>query len=241
VSRWPAYPAYKESGVEWLGEIPAHWETRSLKYVSSVDYSNVDKHKKEGELPVHLCNYVDVYYNDYITDSLDFMKATASPDEIRKYSLQAGDIIITKDSETWNDIAVPAYVPSELENVLCGYHLALIHPKKQEMDSEYLFRSFSARGISHQFRQAATGITRYGLGKHWLENALFLVPPLSEQRAIAAYLDRETARIDSLADRVRTALDRLVEYRIALISAAVTGKIDVRGKVQRTSQGGVES
>jgi type I restriction enzyme S subunit len=225
VTGYPTYSKYKDSGVAWLGEIPAHWTVQKLKHISLVSYSNVDKHKKEEEHPVHLCNYVDVYYNDYITTDLDLMEATASPDEILKYSLKAGDIIITKDSETWDDIAVPAYVPSELEGVLCGYHLALIHPE-QEVGDKYLFHSFLARGISHQFRRAATGITRYGLGKHWLENALFPVPPRPEQRAIAAFLDRETAKLDALTHACERLLDVLEERRAALISHAVTQGLD---------------
>jgi type I restriction enzyme M protein len=60
-AHYPPYPAYKPSGVDWLGEIPAHWEVRRLKFVASVIFSNVDKHSKEEELPIRLCNYVDVY------------------------------------------------------------------------------------------------------------------------------------------------------------------------------------
>ena len=65
--RFKPYPAYKDSGVEWLGEIPAHWEVRRLKTIASVQLSNVDKKSVEGQESVRLCNYVDVYYNDRIT------------------------------------------------------------------------------------------------------------------------------------------------------------------------------
>ncbi len=230
--RWQPYPTYKDSGVDWLGEIPAHWEARRLKYVSSIEFSNVDKHKREDEHPVRLCNYVDVYHNDYITPELEFMEATASSDEIREYSLRATDIIVTKDSETWDDIAVPAYVPGDLERVLCGYHLALIRPNPEVIDSRYLFRSFLARGINDQFRVAATGITRYGLGKHWLENATFLVPPLSEQCAIAAFLDQETAKLDGLVAKQKQLIELLQEKCAALISHAVTKGLDPTGPMK---------
>ena len=62
------YEAYKDSGVEWLGEIPEHWEVKKLKYLGIVQPSNVDKKKAEGEIPVHLCNYIDVYKNEFIED-----------------------------------------------------------------------------------------------------------------------------------------------------------------------------
>jgi len=158
----------KDSGIEYLVKIPKHWNVRKLKYVASTKFSNVDKHIVDGELPVRLCNYTDVYYNDYITEDLDFMKATAKPIEIKKYVLKKGDVIITKDSETWDDIAVPAYVSMDFNDVLCGYHLAQIRPNTKIVDGKYLYRSFSVRGINDQFRIEATGVTRYGLGQYSL-------------------------------------------------------------------------
>ena len=217
----------KDSGIEWLGEIPAHWDVRRLKFVASITYSNVDKHTKEGEIPVRLCNYVDVYNNEYISDTISFMEATARPDEIGRFALRKGDILITKDSEDWKDIAVPAFVTKRLENVICGYHLALIRAYPEIMDGAYLFRGFRASAINYQFQVAASGITRYGLGKQALADALLVVPPLSEQRAIAAYLDRETAHLDALVREIEASIELLQRQRIALISAAVTGKIDV--------------
>ncbi len=121
--RFKPYPAYNDSGVEWLGKIPAHWEMKRLKAIASVQLSNVDKQSVEGQESVRLCNYVDVYYNEHITPDLDFMAATATPEQMRLFSLRAGDVLITKDSESWTDIAVPAVVTSDLPDTLCGYHL----------------------------------------------------------------------------------------------------------------------
>lgn len=222
------YRNYKKSGLKWLGDIPEHWEMRKLKRISKVKFSNVDKHKVEGEVPVRLCNYVDVYYNEYITPDLGFMEATASHAEIVKFTLIEGDVIVTKDSESWDDIAVPAYVSSSLQNVLCGYHLAPIRPNPKLINGEYLFRSFSGSGINDQFKVAATGITRYGLGKYWLDNSLFPVPPLDEQSAIASFLGQETETIDKMTEKINDSIELLREYRNVLISAAVTGKINVR-------------
>lgn len=67
------YEQYRDSGVEWIGEVPEEWEIKRLKYIANVQLSNVDKKSVDGELPVLLCNYVDVYYNDTISDDLDFM------------------------------------------------------------------------------------------------------------------------------------------------------------------------
>jgi len=175
---------------------------------------------------------VDAYHNDFITADLNFMEATAPSAQIAKFALRGGDVIITKDSEAWDDIAVPAYVSSDMHEVLCGYHLAQIRPDPKWADGKYLFRAFCSRGINDQFRVAATGITRYGLGKYWLDNGLFLVPPVEEQRAIAAFLDRETGRIDALIDKKQRQIELLQEKRAALISHAVTRGLDRNVKIK---------
>lgn len=220
------YSAYKPSGMDWVGDIPEHWEVRRLKHLAAVQFSSVDKHTLEGEEPVRLCNYVDVYYNDYINEGLEFMLATATRNEVARFQLSHGDVLVTKDSEAWDDIAVPAYVAKELDGVLCGYHLAHIRPDLRKLIGEYLFRAFRSCGINDQFRIAANGITRFGLGKYWLDNGLFPVPPLEEQRAIAAFLGRETARIDALIEKKQRQIELLQEKRSALISYAVTKGID---------------
>lgn len=227
-----AYPEYKPSGIEWVGDMPSHWETLKLKYIAKASFSNVDKHTVYGEEPVRLCNYIDVYYNDCIHAELDLMDATASLAEIAKFKLKEGDVIVTKDSEAWDDIAVPAYVCADLQGILCGYHLAQIRPNPDMVDGKYLFRAFCSRGINDQFRVAATGITRFGLGKYWLDNGLFVVPPVNEQHTIAAFLDRETARIDALIEKKQRQIELLQEKRAAFISQAVTKGLNPNVKMK---------
>ena len=221
---WP-YRAYRDSGVEWLGRIPAHWEAKRLKTMASVQLSNVDKLSEEGQVPVKLCNYVDVYYNDFITAEVDFMSATATPEQVRRFLLRAGDVVITKDSEAWNDIAVPAVVGEDLSDVLCGYHLAHIKPGP-DLDGRFLARQFSGIGTRDQFHVAANGITRFGLGGDAIRTGLFPVAPIGEQRAIADFLDRETAKIDALVAKKERLIELLQEKRTALITRAVTRGLD---------------
>ena len=223
--RFKPYPACKASGVEWLGEVPAHWEVKRVKTIAAVQLSNVDKKSVEGQESVRLCNYVDVYYNDHIGPDLDFMAATATPEQVRRFSLRAGDVLITKDSESWTDIAVPAIVTSDLPDVLCGYHLALVRPAF-DCDGAFLARAFSAIGPRDQFQVAANGITRFGLGGDAIRTGLFASPPVHEQRAIAAFLDRETARIDALVAKKERLIELLQEKRTALITRAVTKGLD---------------
>ena len=224
-NKYKPYLAYKPSGVEWLGEIPAHWEVRRLKSFASVRLSNVDKKSEEGQAAVGLCNYVDVYYNERISPDVEFMAATASEDQIRRFSLHKGDVLITKDSESWTDIAVPAVVTQDLPDVLCGYHLAHIRPSSN-CDGAFLSRAFSAVGPRNQYEISANGVTRFGLTGDAIRAGVFPLPPLPEQQAIAAFLDRETARIDALVSRKERLIDLLREKRAALITRAVTKGLD---------------
>jgi type I restriction enzyme S subunit len=223
--RFKPYPAYKDSGVEWLGEIPRHWEVKRLKTVASVQLSNVDKKSLAGQEPVRLCNYTDVYYHERITPDLDFMAATATAEQVCRFWLRKGDVLITKDSESWTDIAVPAVVVEDLPGVLCGYHLAHIKPHRA-CHGPFLARAFSAIGPREQFQVAANGVTRFGLGGDAIATGLFAMPPEPEQRAIAAFLDRETARIDALVAKKERLIELLQEQRTALITRAVTKGLD---------------
>ena len=221
MGKYRAYPEYKNSGVEWLEEIPKHWGAKKLKFISSVQPSNIDKKSKEDEVPVELCNYTDVYYNEEIDSSLTFMKASATNEQIKKFTLRAGDTIITKDSEDPRDIAIPAYVPKTLTGVVCGYHLAMIRPKDSDMGS-YIKRVFETGYARSYFSTRANGLTRYGLGTYPLSNIYFPIPPKDEARNIAAFLDHETAKIDRLIARQERLIELLKEKRQAAISHAVT-------------------
>ena len=219
----------KPSGVEWIGDIPEHWEARRLRTLAAVRASGVDKNTNEDEVPVLLCNYVDVYKNDRITAAIDFMKATATPEEIRAFELKAGDVIITKDSESWDDIAIPTFVPEALPGVVCAYHLALIRPFSREIEGEFLFRAFSSDPVADQFRIAATGVTRFGLAQGAIKGAFFPLPSLEEQRAIIAHINEKCAEISQAISRAEREIELMREYRTRLISDVVTGQVDVRG------------
>ena len=142
---------YKHSDIEWLGTLPKRWKVRRLKFISNVQSSSVDKKSKEDEDAVLLCNYTDVYKNEFIDHSIEFMKATAPQRHIDQFTLNKGDIIITKDSEDRFDIAVPAKVNIDFDNVLCGYHLALIRADYEQVNPDFLFRWFQSDLVNDQF------------------------------------------------------------------------------------------
>lgn len=218
----PIYPRYKPSGIEWLGDVPEHWKAKRLKTSALYRVSNVDKVPAEDEEPVRLCNYTDVYYNDHISPEMELMETTATLEEIRKFRLEVGDVIITKDSEEWSDIAIPALVVKTAPDFICGYHLAIVRPNGEKLLGRYLLRLFQACSVNQQFQVAATGVTRYGLPKSAIGEAWLPFPTIDEQKAISDYLDRETAKIDALVAKKRELVEKLKEKRTALISRTVT-------------------
>ena len=210
----------------WTEQLPGNWEAKPLRSVADYVVSNVDKVSVDDEIPVRLCNYTDVYNNEFITLERDFMQATASEAEIAKFGVSVDDVIITKDSESWDDIGVPALVRETASDLVCGYHLALLRPLKQKMDGAFLFRCLQAKPIRVQLELAANGVTRFGIPKSEIGTMRLSVPPLAQQRAIADYLDRETARLDALVAEKKRLLDLLTEKRRALITRAVTRGLD---------------
>ena len=220
------YPYYKSSGVEWLGDVPAHWEVQRIRNVVDMRVSNVDKHVKEDEVSVRLCNYVDVYKNDYIDEQMDFMQATATDDEIARFRLEKDDVLITKDSEAWDDIGVPALVTEPASDLISGYHLALLRPRTDELEGGYLLRALQSKCLAYQFHIEAKGVTRYGLSHDSIKSVWLPLPPLPEQTAIVHYLDQADGRIRRYVSSRERLIELLEEYRQAVIHHAVTRGLD---------------
>ena len=108
-------------------------------------------------------------------------------------------MIITKDSESWDDIGVPAYVTEDMPNVLCGYHLSVLDAG-HELDGSYLAWLCRSEPLNDQLKLGANGVTRYGLGQYPMKNSIASIPPLETQQRISRFLDEKTARIDGLID-----------------------------------------
>lgn len=195
-----------------------------LKRYFRVNPSNVDKHAIEGEPPVLLCNYVDVYRNDRIEGSLPFMAATATAAQIEKLTLAAGDVLITKDSEEPTDIAVPSYVVEDLPGVVCGYHLAMLRARSADATGKYLYWVLRSTAAHTYFSGAATGVSRYALSVDDIGSLPLSLPSIVEQSRIAQRLDMLNERTKSGVALLNKSLRELKAYRAALISEAVTGK-----------------
>ena len=164
------------------------WRRVVLGDVIDLQLSSVDKKSKASEQAVQLCNYMDVYTNNFIYADMDFMTATATEREIARCSLAAGDVVITKDSEKHDDIGVPALVREDVPDLICGYHLAILRPRLSEIGGAYLFYALSTDEAQRQFHSYANGITRFGLRKADIGLVEIPLPPLPEQRAIGHVL-----------------------------------------------------
>jgi len=214
---------------------------RRLKNIAIIAVSNVDKKSTAGDWPVHLCNYVDVYNNERITSDLPFMEATATPEQVRQFHLRAGDVLVTKDSETPDDIAVPAYVAEEMPQVVCGYHLAIVRPRAGT-HGRYLFWALSSNRARQQFSAMANGITRFGLRREALADVRVPLPERPVQRAIADYLDAETARIDALIEKKRRMVELLESafrsYRWEMVARGIGDLGGALGRPTATLQAG---
>lgn len=209
----------------WLGEVPAHWTIQPAISLAEVRTSSVDKKEYEGEQSVRLCNYTDVYYGDRIVDPKQLMRATASADQIRRFTPRRGDVPITKDSETADDIGISAFIEQDMPGVVYGYHLAIYRPPDYWTGRfiKYLFDSTYIKAV---LETQTLGVTRVGLSQNTLHYMKWPVPPLSERRQIAEFLDYETGEIDAFIADQKRLIELLTERRAAAWSGQVRALAD---------------
>jgi type I restriction enzyme S subunit len=165
-------------------------------------FSGVDKKTSADETSVLLCNYMDVFHNTRITSRLNFMRATASQREIENQRLYKNDVVFTKDSETPEEIAEPALVAEDIENLICGYHLAIARPRPNVSLGPFIAQAMSHPEIRWQFRRLANGVVRFGLTLEAIEAVEIFLPDLRVQEQIAGVLDSEDLAIEALVKSV---------------------------------------
>ena len=189
-----------------------------LADIAKIEISGVDKKTIEGETPVRLCNFVDVYYNWAITKekAKSFMVASAKQTEIDKCSIGKGMVAITKDSETRDDIGVATYIADDFEYVLLGYHCALITPNPAIVDGKYLNAFMHTRYIQKYFENNASGSgQRYTLSNDTIGNIPVLIPSIEEQRTIGkvlADIDRKIELNKLINDNLEAMAKQLYDY-----------------------------
>ena len=189
-----------------------------LSDIAKIEISGVDKKTKEGELPIRLCNFVDVYHNWAITNSLydNFMCASAKEAEIAKCSIRKGQVAITKDSETRDDIGIATYIADDFTDVLLGYHCASITPNENFLDGKYLNAFMHTSYIQKYFENNASGSgQRYTLSNDTISNIPILLPSLEKQHKIGAILsniDRKIELNKAINDNLEAMAKQLYDY-----------------------------
>lgn len=219
----------KDSGIEWIGKIPEHWEVKRLKSLGEIETSSVNKKIEEDEELVKLVNYTDVYgnMNKEIWNNDNYMVVSANKLQVRYKRLRQGDVLFTPSSETIEDIGVSAVVMEDLKNTLYSYHiLRLKFSVKMQLNfKKYMFNNDF---VQEYFSKSATGTTRKILGLNTFYNLPVVFPPtIEEQTAIANYLDEKTQKIDAIVTNINRQIETLKELRKTLINDVVTGKIKV--------------
>lgn len=215
----------KDSGIPWLGEIPEHWEVRRTKQVGSLGAGSGFPHSKQGvkgaELPFYKVSDMNLEGNEIFMKHSQHSVSRQTADELGAEVFTPGSIIFPKVGAALltnkrRMLTVPSCVDNNVMVLTCesGYE-------------KYMF--YQLLGLDLE-RLANPGAVP-SINETQAQDIALTYPPLREQHIIAAFLDREIAKIDSLVKKARQMIHYLQEYRTALISAAVTGKIDVREEV----------
>jgi type I restriction enzyme S subunit len=221
----PSVPL-QDSGIEWLGKIPKHWDVKRLKHTCSVikDGTHQPPQRTENGFPLlSVRNIIDGKFVNLEDDSLiseqDFKELQ------RSFIVQENDVLLAIVGATLGKVAIVEEMPP----FTIQRSLAFFRPRSPILYYRYL-SAFLQSSIFQRLLWKNVGFSAQpGIYLGVLGNLHTLIPPISEQQAIALFLDQETARIDEAINNVRSQIEKLEEYRTVLISDAVTGKIDVRG------------
>ena len=221
-------PEMKDSGVDWIGRTPQHWQLLPLfRIAQSIQTGpfGTQLHQSdyvEDEVP--LINPIHLVEGKLQPDSKNTV-TTETAERLSRYKLTAGDVIFARRG----DIGRCGVVLPEHGGWLCGTGSMVVRLHDLLCDPRYYALVFGSSGFSSLLELNAVGTTMLNLNPSILGRMSVPAPPLTEQQAIFAFIECETEKLDGLIQKVEAAISRLTEYRQALITSAVTGKIDVRG------------
>jgi type I restriction enzyme S subunit len=219
------HPKLKPSGIPWLGDIPEHWEVAKLGHEVTIGNGSTPQRDNEDY-------WLGGTYPWLTSTVVNHETVTAAEERVTDQALRechlpripppAVLVGITGEGRT-RGMATLLLIEATINQ-----HIAFLKPRGDSFDIRFLRRLFDHAYLYLRNESDGGGSTKGAITCEQLAALRLPRPRLPEQQAIAAYLDRETARIDALIEKVEAAIERLQEYRQALITAAVTGKIDVR-------------
>ena len=215
----------KPSGVDWLGDVPAHWEVAQLGRIGR--FSKGSGGTKADEVPegVPCIRYGDLYtsHKYHIRASRSFVTEMDAPNYT---PIRYGDILFAGSGETIEEIGKSA-VNLIVQPACCGGDVILFRPER-EMDARFSGYAIDCPQSQYQKSCMGRGITIMHIYGGELKYLWVALPPLAKQMAIAAHLDKATASIDTAIDSARRQVERMHEYRASLIAHVVTGQLNVR-------------
>ena len=223
MSRRQPYPAYRDSGVEWLGRVPEHWQVRRLKRISQKGLANgLFKKKSEFGTGAKLVNVVDAYTRDFAVRFERLDRVQADEQELRSYVVRPGDVFFVRSSLKREGVGVSVLALEVPEPAVFECHLVRCRPLTSKVMPQFLINYLNATLTRQRLVALSETTTMTTVGQGSIASLQVVVPPLPEQRAIAAFLDRETAKLDALVEEKQRLIELLEEKRTALISHAVT-------------------
>lgn len=222
----PAAPR-KDSGIEWLGEIPAHWEVIRLKFIADVQTGVAKGRNLEGKEIIEVPYLRVANVQSGYVDLSDVATIEIKEDELGRYALQPNDILMTEGGD-FDKLGRGTVWEGQITPCIHQNHIFAVRVH-EEISAYWINLLTQADYARHYFILRSKQTTNLAsISSTNIMQFPTIIPPLPEQRAIAAYLDEQTDRIDAALDEIDAAIAHLEEYRAALIAAAVTGKIDVR-------------
>jgi len=234
--KFKTYTKYKDSGIKWIGEIPEGWEVRKFSSFGFFSSSGINKKTEPDEALVKIVNYTDIYGNNSLAiDSKRELMTVSCPKGKAIYcNLKKGDIVFTPSSETEEDIGLSAVILEDLQNTVFSYHVIRFRPI---ININLLYKKYIGNNhfVLSQFSRTCKGTTRQILTHNDFKNILMILPPITEQTAIANFLDKKTAKIDAMIEKDKRLIELLKERRTALINHAVTKGLDPNAKMKKVN------
>ena len=230
-------PRHRDSGVEWLGEIPEHWEVARLKWSTLKNINGVWGDEPDGENDIPCIRVADFDRQRLRVDFHEPTMRAVTPSQRAGRELTSGDLLLEKSGGGVKQMVGCVVLYDHDEVAVCSNFIARISTPENANSTfwVYVHAALYSGRLNYPAIKQTTGIQNLDAKAYFDTTSVF--SPLAEQEAIAAFLDRETERVNVLCSRVETAIERLLEYRTALVSAAVTGKIDVRDAVPTGTRG----
>ena len=228
------YPAYKPSGVEWLGDVPAHWERARLKaFLLRPMRNGLFKKKDAFGSGVPLVNVADIYHNSFQIDPASLDRVQTTPDEMSTYQVRTGDLLFVRSSLKLEGTGRSAVAIDCAADSVFECHLVQGRTDPRRAVARFLAFQLNSFSLKHYLISRANVVTMATVSQGVLASCPVFLPSISEQEGLLKQIDGECVRVSATHDRARLEIDLLREYRTRLIADVVTGKLDVREAAAR--------